>query len=450
MESRTLDRTLMRVRELLERDDVTSAIEIIESLLPPDQADVFEDLLPEQQDALLPELDVESAADILQELEDEDAAIVATRLNAGDLAGILDEMEPDEAADLLNDLSPEMAQATLDVMQDSAEVESLLEHEDDTSGGLMTTEFLAFPAGMQAREAPALVRAWEPRGPEFSYFFVIGAEGRLLGSVSALDLIRAESHDTMRSIMDTDVLFTTTDTPQEDVARLMARYDLSVVPVVDAEHHLVGVITVDDLVDVLEDEATEDVQRFGGSVPLGRPYLDTTILSSVGKRIGWLLLLFVTGTLTGTVMSRFSELLNSVIILSVFVPLLTGTGGNVGSQTTATIIRALAVGDIHTRDALAVLWRELRTSLLLGLLLALGGFLVALALWNSGIEVALVVGLAMLCIVVWSEFAGTLLPLLAVRVGIDAALVSGPLMSTVVDATGLLIYFSIASAVLQG
>jgi len=230
----------------------------------------------------------------------------------------------------------------------------------------------------------------------------------------------------------------------------MARYDLSVVPVVDTDHHLVGVITVDDLVDVLEDEATEDVQRFGGSVPLGRPYLDTTIVSSVGKRIGWLLLLFITGTLTGTVMSMYSELLQSVIILSTFVPLLTGTGGNVGSQTTATIIRALAVGDIHTRDALVVIWREFRTALLLGLLLALGGFVVAQLLWHSGFEVALVVALAMLCIVVWSELAGTFLPLLAARVGIDAALVSGPLMSTVVDATGLLIYFSIASAILYG
>jgi magnesium transporter len=260
-------------------------------------------------------------------------------------------------------------------------------------------------------------------------------------------LIRAEPAQRMRALMDPEVLRVRASDDQETAAHLMSRYDLVVVPVVDDEDHLMGVITVDDLVEVLEDEATEDIQRIGGAEPLDRPYLDSSVRATAWKRIGWLLLLFVTGTLTGSVMNLFQEELDQVISLSLFIPLLIGTGGNAGTQTTTTIIRALAVGDIGLRDSLRVLWHELRTALILGTLLSVVAFARAITWVDSPVMAAVVSG-SIFAIVLWANGVGSLLPLLAARFGVDPTLVSGPLMSTLVDATGLLIYFTIASAVL--
>jgi len=247
--------------------------------------------------------------------------------------------------------------------------------------------------------------------------------------------------------MDREVIKAHASDDQETTARLMARYDLEAVPVVDDDERLIGIITVDDLVDVLEDEATEDIQRIGGMQPLDRPYLDTSIPYAAWKRLGWLVLLFVTDTLTGTVLRMFQTQLHQATFLALFVPLIIGTGGNSGTQTTATIIRALAVGDIDLKDSLHVLWHEWRTALVLGGVLGFIGFWRAF-LWEDSTNIALVVGGSISVIIIWANTVGAFLPLLAEKVHIDPAVVSGPLMSTLVDATGLLIYFSIARLVL--
>lgn len=448
MEINVVDRTLLQVRKLLERDDIEAAIHLIEYLLPPDQADVFEELPPEQQEALLPRLETEDAADILEELEDEDAAELAARIDVDALAPIVDEMAPDEAADLLGDLDPSLSVATLAHMQEADEVRPLLLHPDETAGGLMTSEYLAFPQDMTVGRALAAMRTWEPKGAESHYLFIVDAQGRLVGITSLFQVLRAESSAPLASLVDREVLKAHVSDDQETAARLMARYDLVAVPVVDDEEQLVGVITVDDLVDVLEDEATEDIQRIAGTKPLDQPYMDTKIATVVRKRVGWLLLLFVTGALTGTVMRLFEGLLSQMVILTVFMPLLIGTGGNAGSQTTATIIRALAVGDIDLGDSLKVLWRELRTAIALGILLSTIAYALAM-FWPTSPAIAATVASSIFAIVVWADCVGSLLPLLAAKLHIDPALVSGPLMSTLVDATGLLIYFSIARLVLQ-
>jgi magnesium transporter len=247
--------------------------------------------------------------------------------------------------------------------------------------------------------------------------------------------------------MDPDVISVPVGTDQEECARLMARYDLLALPVVNGDNRLLGVITVDDLVDVLEEETTEDIQRLGGAEPLDRAYLDTGVLTVTRKRVGWLLLLFLTETLTGSVLRHFENELQEAVALAFFVPLLIGTGGNAGSQTTSTIIRALAVGDIDLGDALRALWHELRAGLLLGIAMASIAYIRALT-WGSSPAMALSVALAIFTIVVWANGLGSLLPLLAARLRIDPTVVSGPVMSTLVDATGLFIYFTIARAIL--
>jgi len=447
MQTPILEDVLARLRTALEQDDLTTAATIIESLRPPDQAELFSELPDEEQVTLLPRLNPADAADILEKLDDEEAAELADALPTEAVIRIVDEMEPDEAADLLGDIQPAQAQAVLAGLEDPDEVRPLLLHPDDSAGGLMTTEFLALRRRMTAAEAIEALRAWHPDANAAYYLFVVDAHGRLCGVVSLRQLIVADPATPIAEIMDPDVISVPVGTDQEECARLLSRYDLLALPVVNAEGVLLGVITADDLVDVLVDEATEDIQRLGGAQPLTQPYLDTGVLTVARKRIGWLAILFVTESLTGSVLRHFEHELQTVVALSFFVPLLIGTGGNAGSQTTSTIIRALAVGDIDLGDALRSLWHELRAGLLLGLGMAGAAYIRALT-WGSSQALALTISLAILTIVVWANALGAVLPLLAARLRIDPAIVSGPVMSTLVDATGLFIYFTIAKLIL--
>lgn len=441
------EEALIRLRHYLENENWDGAAAVIEALRPADQADLFGELELEQQETLLPQLDLEDAADILEELEEEEAAQLAQRLDVGTLAPILDEMEPDEAADLLGDLLPERATAALAQMTDPDEVRPLLLHPDETAGGLMTSEFLALRRRMTAAEALAAVRRWAPEADTAHYLFVVDQDGRLCGVVSLVQLIKAPPTALVVNLMDPDVIRVRTDADQEECAHLMARYDIIALPVVNEFDYLVGVITVDDLMEVLEDEATEDIQRLGGSQPLDRPYLSVSPLVMARKRIGWLLLLFVTHTLTASVMRQFEDSLAAMVALSFFVPLLIGTGGNTGSQTITIIVRALAVGQLKLRDFLHAIWQEVATGLMMGV--ALSAIALGLALiWGIDTRLAITVAVAILAIVAWANIVGTILPFIAQLVGIDPAVGSAPALDTLVDATGLFIYFTIAKLIL--
>jgi len=416
-------------------------------LRPPDQADLFAELGDEAQVTLLPELHPADSADILEKLDDEAAAELISALPSEAVIRIVDQMQPDKAADLLGDIHPQQAEIVLAGLEDPEEVRPLLLHPDDSAGGLMTSEFLALRRRMTTTDAIRAIHDWKPEADEIYFLFVVDGAGRLCGVVSLRQLIVTEPDTPLQAIMDPEVISVQAGTDQEECARIMTRYDLLALPVVDGDGKLLGVVTVDDVVDVLVEEATEDIQRLGGAQPLERPYLDTGILTIVRKRIGWLLLLFVTETLTGSVLRHFEGELQAVVALSFFVPLLIGTGGNAGSQTTSTIIRALAVGEIELGDALSALWHELRTGLLLGVAMAAIAYGRALT-WGSSQALAITVSLAILTIVVWANGLGSILPLLAARLRIDPAVVSGPVMSTLVDATGLFIYFTIARMIL--
>lgn len=447
MEQPMVVETLAHLHSLLQANDLDGAIVLIESLRPPDQADVFAELPMMQQQELLPQIDVEDAADILEKMQEAEAAELANGLDVNTLVPILDEMEPDEAADLLGDLPPDHATIALAQMSDPDEVQPLLLHPDETAGGLMTSEFLALRPAMTAAQAINAIRSWAPETETAHYLFVVDQNGALCGVVGLRELIVADPSDTVRDIMDPDVILVRADADQEECARLVSRYDLLSLPVVDEAGRLQGVITVDDLVEVLEEEATEDIQRLGGAQPLGRPYLDGSVITVASKRLGWLALLFLTGTLTGSVLRHFQRELDMMVALAFFVPLLIGTGGNAGSQTTSTVIRALAMGEIGLGDALRILWRELRTGVILGAMMSAIAFLRALT-WGADTALASAVSISIYAIVIWANGLGSLLPLLAARLRIDPTIVSGPVMSTLVDATGLFIYFTVVKLVL--
>jgi magnesium transporter len=437
-----VDQLYERIHQLLDRGETRKAQVILQALLAVDQAEIFRDLPDDEQRQLLKGLPVQEVADILEKLEDEEVVEIARWLPPEQLADILDEMEPDEAADLLGDLRPEQATEILELMEDKEEIQPLLLHPDETAGGLMTSEYLALGRHMWAQSALAAIRDWAPEH-EYLYYFVVDRDGKLLGVVSLLQLIKAPSKAEVEAFMERGVVSASPDADQEECARMMSRYDLTTLPVVDEEKHLLGVITIDDIVDVLEEEATEDIQRLGGSAPLDKPYLLTSAWEIARRRIGWLLLLFISGMFTTNVLEYFEDTLSKMVALSFFIPLLIGTGGNAGSQTTATIIRALGVGEVERKDVIRVLWHELQVGLLLGLLIALAGFVRA---WAFGGEASLgfTIAVAIGMIVFWSTSVGSLLPLFASLIGVDPALVSGPLMSTLVDATGLFIYLTVA------
>lgn len=447
MDTPILDDILTQLRAALERDDISGATTIIEALRPSTQADVFTALAEPHQIALLPELDPTDSADILERLDDAAALELALDLSVDTLIRIVEEMEPDEAADLLGDIHPARAEAILAGLEDPDEIRPLLLHPDDSAGGLMTSEFLALRRRMTAAEALQAIRDWHPQTEVIYYLFVVDAHGRLSGMVNLRQLILADGDTPVADLMDPDVISVSAGTDQEACAQIMVREDLLALPVIDANGLLVGVVTFDDVADVLVAEATEDIQRLGGAQPLERAYLDTPVATVTRKRIHWLLLLFLTESLTGTVLRHFEGELQSAVALTFFVPLLIGTGGNAGSQTTSTIIRALAVGDISLKDALHTFWHEFRVGLLLGLGMAAIAFVRALT-WGSSDALAATVSLAVLSIVIWANMLGSLLPLLATKLHIDPTVVSGPVMSTLVDATGLFIYFTIARIII--
>jgi magnesium transporter len=447
MQASTLEPILEQLQAALRADDLARAAAIIEALRAPDQADLLSELDEAAQVALLPRLNPADSADILEELDEREAAELAASLGTETLVRIVDAMEPDEAADLLGDMTPAQMAAVLARLEDADELRPLLLHPDDSSGGLMTSAYLALRRRMTVSEVLAALRAWKPEAELVNELFVVDAFGRLQGVVSLRALVLADPTTLVGELMDPDIISVSVGADREEAARLLARYDLLALPVVDDEHRLVGVITVDDVIEVLEEETTEDIQRLGGAQPLEQPYLETAVSFIMRKRIGWLLLLFVTASLTGSVLRLFEKELDAAVVLTIFIPLLIGTGGNAGSQTTSTIIRALAVGDIDLTDALRTFWHEARVGLLLGVAMAVVAYLRAI-LWQTGIDVALTVALAIFTIVLWSNSLGAILPLLASRLGIDPTAVSGPAMSTLVDATGLFIYLTIARAML--
>jgi magnesium transporter len=447
MDALNVDRVLSELRAMLEKNDLNQAVQVLESLRAPDQAEIFESLPENEKVALLPQMNPEQSADLLEELEDQDAAGLVRALPAATAIRIIDEMEPDEIADLLGVVEPRYAQDLLTRLEDPEEIHPLLLHPQDTAGGLMTSQFLALRRRMTAGEALAAVHNWQPEDDTLTFLFVVDRDGRLVGEVSLRQLIVAKSGMLLSELMNSDVISVGAEADQEEVARLMTRYDLLYLPVVNRENLLIGVITFDDVIDVLEDEATEDIQRLGGALPLDQPYLRTGIFAVARKRIGWLMLLFVTESLTGTVLRHFQDELTKTVALAFFVPLLIGTGGNAGSQTTSTLIRALAVGDITLGDALRTWWHEARVGLMLGLGMGVLAYGRAL-LWGSSPALALTVALAIAVIVLWANGLGAVLPLLAARLRIDPTVVSGPVMSTLVDATGLFIYFTVARGIL--
>ena len=443
MEPSIIDATLEAIRTALEANRVEEAIAALTDLHPVDRAEAFADLDDQDQAVILPQLDINDTADLLEELDDEEAADVAETLSTPFLADILDAMEPDKAADVLGDLPPRLAADALAEMEESANVIPLLVFPDETAGGLMTTHLLTLAPEITTAEAIEYLRQTTLGSDTPFYLYVVENNFKLLGIVGLRDLVIADPKRRIREIMDPDVISAKTDLDQEDAARLMIRYDLAAMPVVDDAGSLRGVITYDDLVDVIEDEATEDIYRLA-NVPDSDLSFDSPIGLSVRRRLPWLFLSGITALFASWVISQFESLIAQVALLAAFLSVVAGLGGNTATQTLAIIVRAIALDEIEPRDAWRTLTKEAVVGLIQGLFIGAAAA-VGVYLWTGNEVLGLVLGLALVGNMILATVIGTLVPLILRRLGADPALASTVLVTAVTDSVGFALFLGLAT-----
>ena len=396
---------------------------------------------------LMPESEL---SELLSEIEPIEAARILQTLSHPLAADLLEAMAPDDATDVIDEMPQAHVEQILIQMEpaDAAEIRELMAYPPDSAGGIMTPGFVAIAPTLRAAQAIAALQRVAEDAETVYYVYVVDDEEHLLGVLSLYRLVLTSPDTPVSDLMATNPVRVQVDEDREIAARLLVDRDFLALPVVDASNRLVGIITQDDVADVLQDEATEDIERLGGSQPLEVPYRFATVPILFRRRVWWLLLLFAAEAYTGTVMRHFEDELAQVVALAFFVPLLIGTGGNIGSQVTTTLVRAIAVGEISLRDARWILAKEVVTGIALGLVMAVAAFGRS-HLLHVGNDVALVIAITIMAICVWAASVAAVLPLIIDRFKIDPAVVSAPLITTLVDGTGLVIYFTIAKYMLN-
>jgi magnesium transporter len=443
---------LDRIRLRLEESFVGIG-EVVGDMPPADLADLVNELTLQEAASVMTMLAVPRAIEVFDQPTLHRRSAIIAQLDPGRAAAVLEGLSADERTDIVRPMGERERRRLLPKLSKevSAEIERLLQYPDHSAGGIMTTEFVRLPPGMTVAECLKHVRS-VARDKEsiFSCYVLEPDTGRLLGAVSLRDLVMADLEQPVEKVMRRKPVTVQALDDQELVANRIAKYNLLAVPVVEKDGSVVGFVTVDDVIDVMIEEGTEDVLKMAAIEPgaLDKPYFQNPVFTVVRKRIGWLLLLFVAETFTGTVLRAYESELAAVVALSFFIPLLIGTGGNAGSQTVSTIIRSLALGEIRIRDAGRVVVREAGTGLTVGIGLAIVAFSRAL-LWGAHMPLAITVAVTILAICTWSTTVGSLIPIAAQRFGIDPAVLSAPLIATLVDATGLVIYFQIAKIFLK-
>lgn len=450
MEERTTRAlSIEEIQILIEQNRLTELQELLHAVHPADIASILDDLSPESAVTAFHLLVLETASEVLDETGSQVRQELVENVDDERLADLLDELPMDDAAEFLEDLPQPVAERLLDLMEptEAQEVRELLSYEEETAGRLMTRDIVALRRNWTVTETFDYLRSLED-AETLQYLYVVDRDDKLIGVVPLRNLILAQPELTIEKIMQTDIVSAPVTIDQEDLAEMVARYDFSAIPVVDKDGRLLGVVTVDDVLDIFAEEVTEDIQRIGGSEPLDQPYFAVSVFQIVRKRIGWLLLLFLAATLSGNVIKHFQNELELVVALGFFITLIIGTGGNAGVQTVTTIIRAITLDEVRLGNMWAAWRREVTVGLLMGLVMGAAGFIRAI-LWNTGFEVALVVTLTLPIVVVWSVTVATIIPIVADRLKIDPAVISGPMIATIVDATGLVIYFMLARAFLD-
>lgn len=426
-------------------------LNIIADLYPVDVAAMVHHLPVDDARQLLSWLSPETASDVLPELDDDFRGELLQELPTEHIGELLDEMESDDAADVLADLPPEMAEEVLGRLEDAEEVQELLEYGEDTAGGIMGTDFVAVSVHLTVGEATEEVRRNAEKVESLYSVYVVDDEDRLLGIASLKQLLLSRANEPVSDITNADVISVTPDVDQEDVARMMERYDLVALPVIDASGLLIGRITIDDIVDVIREEAEEDMQRMSG---VRNEEMTSSVINMSRGRLLWLFVGLIGAFLSALVITAFQHQIEKAVVLAMFIPVVMAMGGNAGIQSSAVAVQGLASGDLWSSDITQRLVKELIVALINGVFLSVGIIILVLGMSATGIievaestNLAITVALTLLIVVVMAATIGATTPLMLDRFGIDPAIATGPFITTSNDLLGLIVYFLIASQI---
>jgi magnesium transporter len=443
------------IKVLLDDKKFSTLRDILITMKPFDIAAVFENLQDEKMPILFRILPKELAAETFVEMDDETQEFLIHGFSDSELKEVVDELFVDDAVDLIEEMPANVVkrilrQADKDMRK---QINELLKYPEDSAGSVMTTEFIVLRPDMTAEMAIKRIRRTGVDKETIYTCYVTDANNKLIGITTVKDLLLAEDDELVKSIMEENVISVTTLADQEQVAQMFSNYNFLALPVVDNENRLVGIVTIDDAIDVIQEEATEDIEKMAAVLPSDKPYMKTSVFGLYKKRAPWLLILMLSATFTSAIISSFEAVLANVLILSSFIPMITGSGGNAGSQASVSVIRALSLGEIHFRSIFLVLWKEFRVSILCGITLAAANFVKLLLFDLNGQEnafmIALVISLTLVGTIIMAKLVGSSLPLLASKVGFDPAVMANPLISTVCDSLSLLIYFGVAKLILH-
>ena len=447
-----------QLEELLDRHDMKELQRRMEELNEFDVAEFLSRIDDNRMPMVFRLLSKETAADVFANFEAPEQERIINSITDSELAGIMEELYVDDAVDIVGELPANVVKRVMRAATPQTRnlINQYLRYPENSAGSIMTAEFVDLKKYMSVKESIARIRRIGEDKETIYVCFVIAADRRLEGIVTVKDLLLASDDTIIEDLMETNVVFASTTEDQESVSAKFADYDLMALPVVDNERRLVGIVTVDDVMDVMEQEATEDMEKLAGMLPSDKPYSRTGIVEIWKNRIPWLMFLMLSATFTSMILTSFEDMLAVQAGLVAFIPMLMGTGGNSGAQASTAVIRALSLGDIEPRDALSVVWRELRVAFLCGIALAAVNFvkmllLDGMLLHNDAVTVpvAATVSMSIVFIVLFAKSVGSMLPILAEKLGVDPAVMANPLISTVTDAVSLLIYIYVAKLILH-
>ena len=441
---------LETIEELLNEKKLTKVKEILSDMNEYDIALLIEDLdedLLIQAFRLLPK---DIASDVFSNMEEDVQINLITSLSRNEATSIIEDMYTDDAADLFDEMPASMVTKLLSGVskETRASINKLLKYPDNSAGSLMAMEYIHLKKGLTIKESIDRIRKQKDDFVSYDSCFVTDNGRKLLGYVTIKNLLINPMETMIDDIMEECEHRLTTMMDQEEVANIFQDYDYSTLPVVDSENRLVGIITIDDIVDIIEEEATEDIEKMAAITPTDKPYIKTGVFETWKKRIPWLLLLMISAAFTGSIITHFEEALATYVVLTAFIPMLMDTGGNAGSQASVSVIRSLSLDEIEYKDTFKVLWKELRVSLLCGLTLAIANFGKLLLIDKVSIMIAAVVCITLVVTVVFAKLIGSSLPILAKKLGFDPAVMASPFITTLVDACSLIIYFKMAGLLL--
>lgn len=424
---------------------------ILEDMNEQDIAELFMELEERELTLIYRLLPKELAAEVFVNMEPEYQEALIRAFSDSELREVLDELYVDDAVDMIEEMPATLVKRILKHTDPEMRksINEILRYPEDSAGSIMTIEYVDLKRNMTVFDAFTRIRRTGVDKETIYTCYVTDSKRKLKGVVTAKDLLLADENDLIRDIMETNVISVSTIEDKEVVADIFQKYDLLALPVVDGEERLVGIVTVDDAIDVLQEEATEDIEKMAAITPTDKPYLKMGAIETWKKRVPWLLLLMVSATFTGKIIQHFESALQAYVILTSFIPMLMDTGGNCGGQASVTIIRGLSLGDIEFKDIFKVIWKEFRVALLCGVTLAVANFAKMLVIDRVSIVVSAVVCLTLVCTIIVAKIIGCTLPILAKAVKLDPAVMASPFITTIVDALSLLVYFTFASYILH-